>query len=197
MGWNFSHPYLTCNGDLAKATLKLGYCLVIISLKFMTISVCICLIYRKLQAPRRKCQISHEISPKLSMAKCKTAVSPLLTHWSYCSLVQSHRNWHAWYGIRCEPVYFTAMNCTELRYFPISIHLSLCVHERNIFKRTYTYAHHQWCRPNSGVNNTSWRQVKKYIELIAKAPSGLFRPRCHMPGDIFIAIIIHSTKANA
>ena len=27
-----------------------------------------------------------------SMAWCKTAVSPLLTHWSYCSPVLSHRN---------------------------------------------------------------------------------------------------------
>ena len=27
----------------------------------------------------------------ISMAKCKTAVTPLLTHWSYCSLVLSHR----------------------------------------------------------------------------------------------------------
>ena len=27
----------------------------------------------------------------ISMAKCKTAVTPLLTHWSYCSLALSHR----------------------------------------------------------------------------------------------------------
>ena len=27
----------------------------------------------------------------ISMAKCKTVVSPLLTHWSYCSLALSHR----------------------------------------------------------------------------------------------------------
>ena len=27
-----------------------------------------------------------------SMASCKTAVTPLLTHWSYCSLALSHRN---------------------------------------------------------------------------------------------------------
>ena len=26
----------------------------------------------------------------VSMAKCKTAVTPLLTHWSYCSLAPSH-----------------------------------------------------------------------------------------------------------
>ena len=27
---------------------------------------------------------------KMSMAQCKTAVTPLLTHWSYCSLLLSH-----------------------------------------------------------------------------------------------------------
>ena len=28
----------------------------------------------------------------ISMAKCKTAVTPLLTHWSYCSLALSHQS---------------------------------------------------------------------------------------------------------
>ena len=28
----------------------------------------------------------------ISMAKCKTAVTPLLIHWSYCSLALSHQN---------------------------------------------------------------------------------------------------------
>ena len=28
----------------------------------------------------------------ISMAKCKTAVTPVLTHWSYCSLALSHRS---------------------------------------------------------------------------------------------------------
>ena len=32
--------------------------------------------------------ILHNI---ISMASCKTAVTPLLTHWSYCSLALSHR----------------------------------------------------------------------------------------------------------
>ena len=31
-----------------------------------------------------------------SMAKCKTAVTPLLTHWSYCSLALSHRDIVIW-----------------------------------------------------------------------------------------------------
>ena len=31
---------------------------------------------------------------KILMAKCKTAVTPLLTHWSYCSLALSHRYYH-------------------------------------------------------------------------------------------------------
>ena len=33
----------------------------------------------------------------ISMALCKTAVTPLLTHWSYCSLALSHR-----YHIECN-----------------------------------------------------------------------------------------------
>ena len=36
---------------------------------------------------------------QISMAQCKTAVSPLLTHWRYCSLAQSH-----WYKGTRSPV---------------------------------------------------------------------------------------------
>ena len=38
----------------------------------------------------------------LSMACCKTAVTPVLTHWSYCSLARSH-----WYDI---------LNCSQAIY---------------------------------------------------------------------------------
>ena len=33
----------------------------------------------------------RKVSHYMSMAYCKTAVSPLLTYWRYCSLAQSHR----------------------------------------------------------------------------------------------------------
>ena len=36
----------------------------------------------------------------ISMAKCKTALTPLLTHWSYCSLALSHR--YAWFNLHEE-----------------------------------------------------------------------------------------------
>ena len=35
----------------------------------------------------------------ISMAWCKTAVTPLLTHWSYCSLARSHRYVYRWYPL--------------------------------------------------------------------------------------------------
>ena len=35
-----------------------------------------------------------------SMAQCKTAVTPLLTHWSYCSLALSRRNMYYWLFLR-------------------------------------------------------------------------------------------------
>ena len=51
-------------------------------------------------------------TPTISMASCKTAVSPLLTHWKYCSLALSHRytfrplqscdshiGRHSWHGL--------------------------------------------------------------------------------------------------
>ena len=38
--------------------------------------------------------LSHSISHPIWTAQCKTAVTPLLTHWSYCSLVLSHRYAH-------------------------------------------------------------------------------------------------------
>ena len=35
----------------------------------------------------------HAILFYISMVLCKTAISPLLTHWRYCSLALSHRYW--------------------------------------------------------------------------------------------------------
>ena len=40
----------------------------------------------------------------ISMDQCKTAVTPLLTHWSYCSLALSHR--YNWYNIFIDTVLF-------------------------------------------------------------------------------------------
>ena len=43
------------------------------------------------------CFIGHyrfHCSCNISMTQCKTAVTPLLTHWSYCSLALSHRYSH-------------------------------------------------------------------------------------------------------
>ena len=37
------------------------------------------------------CLFVSQVLNTMSMALCKTAVSPLLTHWRYCSLVLSHR----------------------------------------------------------------------------------------------------------
>ena len=46
-----------------------------------------------------------------SMAQCKTAVSPLLTHWRYCSLALSHQNVLLWppslCGLPGSPPYYS------------------------------------------------------------------------------------------
>ena len=39
-------------------------------------------------------------STVISMAKFKTAISPLLTHWGYCSLALSHRH-NEWFKSNC------------------------------------------------------------------------------------------------
>ena len=38
------------------------------------------------------CQIfsSYSTNPRILMAECKTAVTPMLIHWSYCSIALSH-----------------------------------------------------------------------------------------------------------
>ena len=46
----------------------------------------------------------------ISMAKCKTAVTPLLMHWSYCSLALSHR-YHQYSSVIMVCVTF----CTDQR----------------------------------------------------------------------------------
>ena len=38
------------------------------------------------------CKIQYEFTGSQSMASCKTAVTSLLTHWSYCSLAPSNMN---------------------------------------------------------------------------------------------------------
>ena len=47
----------------------------------------------------------------ITMTSCKTAVAPVLTHWSYCSLSLSHRYIHieSYYSIMCqkEPISFS------------------------------------------------------------------------------------------
>ena len=44
----------------------------------------------------------------ISMAQCKTAVTPLLTHWSYCSLALSHRfNPHTYPAFDCHISFMT------------------------------------------------------------------------------------------
>ena len=57
----------------------------------------------------------------ISMTQCKTAVTPLLMHWSYCSLVLSHRysptvcpalpRLHQWYAQRFILCMYTSYCC--------------------------------------------------------------------------------------
>ena len=47
----------------------------------------------------------------ISMAQCKTAVTPLLTHWSYCSLTLSH-----WYISGSRQNFQMAMHCGNNRF---------------------------------------------------------------------------------
>ena len=53
-------------------------------------------------------KLKYPDSEIISMAKCKTAVTPLLTHWSYCSLALSHRFVDLWNVKRTVPFQWMA-----------------------------------------------------------------------------------------
>ena len=48
----------------------------------------------------------------ISMLLCKTAVTPLLTYWSYCSLALSHRSIP--HHCKCHAVYGTMLSMVEI-----------------------------------------------------------------------------------
>ena len=50
--------------------------------------------FQQLLHKRYSSSTYHFILMKILMAKCKTAVTPLLSHWSYCSLALSHSVTH-------------------------------------------------------------------------------------------------------
>ena len=56
---------------------------------------------------------------KISMAWCKTAVTPLLMHWSYCSLALSHR-------CMVEMKYLLKRECPVMKISPKMMMTLLC-----------------------------------------------------------------------
>ena len=53
-------------------------------------------------------------SRNISMAQCKTVVTPLLTHLSYCCLALSHRYGPNLASVRASGHYFSAVSCLSL-----------------------------------------------------------------------------------
>ena len=99
--WNFMEMFFLCLSFLTAASGGMDSCLMVWNFKPQM---------RAYRFVGHKVSTSHPTS--CSMALCKTAVTPLLAHWSYCSLALSHR-------------YVTFSSCIPILIINVTISASL------------------------------------------------------------------------
>ena len=94
-----------------------------------------------IQASLSSCHRVTESLWIMSIASCKTAESPLLTHWRYCSLARSHR------CEDCDQLKDGALMLLSLTHFPLDKMATISQTTFwNAFSWMKNYGFQQWCR---------------------------------------------------
>ena len=90
----------------------------------------------------------------LSMAQRKTAVTPLLTHWSYCSLTLSHR-----YEV-CPVLQYTPQNMHRvlMNFLSYTVNSGCCISNFHISELSDTIF---ISKPQANINDNRLKQTDK------------------------------------